>query len=430
MGIAALVVVIAVAVIIIVSSLTVKKPEELQIESSSSTQILTWKGNPKKYSYQIFRKTGGSDFELVAQIPLDGECSYVSSDLTSATQYDYKIVAVKGSGEKARESEGVLVSAYTLPETLTDCSAKTMSKDSLTLSWTNGQKVSGYEVSYGTSQDLSEASVLSVSPSDIQKNEASGQEMFQIPDLSVGTTYFCKVRCFCGDDVYSEWSDVVSGTVTPAADMTGIDINKPMVALTFDDGPDKGEYTDRILKALNDNHSHATFFQLGQLAESYPDVVKRIVESGNEIGCHTYDHEHMGESVTAEDIVRGNDAIEAACGVRPTSFRAPGGALTELIRETCRSEGQPIYHWSVDTRDWSSRDADAVMSEIENQGVSDGDIILMHNIYESSAEAAERLIPWLIEQGFQVVSAAQLIQGKTGSPAVPGTQYFSATNYN
>lgn len=306
----------------------------------------------------------------------------------------------------------------------------TLSKDSLTLSWTNPQTVSGYEISFGTDQNLSDAQTVSVSPSEIQKNETTGQETYQIPNLTVGSTYYFKVRCFCGTDVYSEWSDVFSGKVTQAVDMTGIDINKPMVALTFDDGPDKGDYTNRILDVLKANGSHATFFQLGHLAEIYPDVVQRIVNEGSEIGCHTYDHGHMGNEVTSEDIIRANDAIEKACGVRPTSFRCPGGSLTDLIRSVCESEGQPIFHWSVDTRDWASRDADAVMSEVENQGVNDGDIILLHNIYESSAAATERLVPWLINQGFQVVSASQLIQAKSGAPAVPGTQYFSATNFN
>ena len=339
-------------------------------------------------------------------------------------------MAVKGSGEKARESKGTIASAYTLPETPAGGSALTMSKDSLTVSWTSNQPVSGYEINYGTNQDLSGASLLSLTPTDIVKNEATGQETYQIPNLTMGTTYFFSVRCFCGEDVYSEWSDVFSGTVTQAVDMTGIDINKPMVALTFDDGPDKGEYTNRILDALKSAGAHATFFQLGQLAEQYPEVVKRIVDEGHEIACHTYDHSHMGDAVTAEDITIGNDAIEKACGVRPDAFRAPGGELTDLIRSTCQSQGQAIYHWSVDTKDWQSRDADAVMNEVQTQGVGDGDIILMHNIYESSATATERLIPWLMEQGFQVVSAAQLIQAKSGQPPVPGTQYFSADHYN
>ncbi len=430
-AIAALVAVIAVVVIIIVSSLHVPEPTELKIESSSSSQILSWKGQPKKVSYQIFRKgPHSSDFEMVSEIPLEGECSYVSSDLSSASLYEYKVLAIKGKDKNARKGKGQVVSAYTLPETLTDCSARTMSKDSLTVSWNNSQPVSGYELNYGLSKDLSDASTLSISPSEVEKNSDTGMESYQIPNLPVGSTYYFEVRSFCGDQVYSEWSESFSGTVTQAVDMTGIDIHKPMVALTFDDGPDRGEYTNRILDTLKAYGAHASFFQLGQLAEQYPDVVKRIAEEGHELACHTYDHSHMGNAVTAEDITRANDALEKNSGVWPSSFRSPGGETTDLIRSVCAEQGQAIFHWSIDTRDWQSRDADAIMNEVQSQGIGDGDIILLHNIYESSAAATERLVPWIIEQGYQVVSASQLIQAKTGNPPEPGVQYFSATRSN
>lgn len=429
-AIAAAVLIVGIVTVILITSLHVPEPSELKLESSASSQILTWNGNPTAVSYMVYKKESGKDFELAAQIPLGGECSFVSSGLKSATPYEYRVVAVKGSGENARESDGMTVSAYTLPETPEAPSALTMSKDSLTVSWTNSQPISGYEINYGTSADLSDASLLKLEPSEVETDAAANRESFLIPNLTVGTTYYFAVRCFCGEDVFSEWTDVFSGTVTHAVDMTGIDVSKPMVALTFDDGPDKGDYTYRILDTLKNYGAHATFFQLGQLAEIYPDVVKRIVDEGNEIGCHTYDHTHMGNAVTQEDIVRGNDAIENTCGVRPTVFRAPGGELTDQIRSVCESQGQAIYCWNVDSRDWQSRDADAIMTEIESQGVGDGDIILMHNIYESSAAATERLVPWLIQQGYQVVTASQLIQAKTGQPPVPGTQYFSSSRSN
>ena len=427
-GAAALVVIIAVLVIIIVSAVTVPEPSNLEVESSATTQILTWKGKPKNISYQVYRKTEDTEYELVSTIPEGGTCSFVSSDLTSATPYEYKVVAVKGSGEKVRESKGKTVSAYTLPITPEIVSALTMSKDSLTISWTPDQPVDGYELRLGKSQDLENAEVLNFSPSDTEMNAATGALSYLIPGLAEGETFYFSLRCFCGEEIYSEWSDVYSATVTRAIDMTGIDVNKPMVALTFDDGPDKGPITDRIIAALDSVGGHATFFQLGQLCEQYPEVAKKIVDSGNQIGCHTYDHEHMGEAVTVEDITRANDAIEETTGVRPDAFRAPGGSPTDLILSTCESEGQALYHWSVDTRDWSSRDAESVINEVQ-QNVSDGDIILMHNIYESTAEAAEQVIPWLKEQGYQLVTVDQLIQAKTGQPPVPGTQYFSATNY-
>ena len=426
-AIAALVVIIAVVLIIVISSVTVPAPKQLALESSANTQILTWKGKPKKISYQIFRKSGDAEFELVGQVAEGGDCSFVSSDLSSATLYEYQIIAQKGNGEKIRESKPKTVSAYTLPETISGATAITMSKDSLTVSWQNAQAVNGYELKIGTESDLSNIEPILFAPSDVETNSNTGAQTYTVPNLTVGTTYYFSMRSFCGEDVYSEWSEVFSGTVTQAVDMTGIDINKPMVALTFDDGPDSGAITDRILAALTSVGGHATFFQLGQLCERYPDVTKKIVDQGSQIACHTYDHTHMGDAVTSDDITRANDAIESACGVRPSAFRAPGGSLTDSIKSVCTSQGQAIYHWSVDTRDWSSRDADSVVTEVQNN-TADGDIILMHNIYDSTADAVERIVPWLTEQGYQLVTVDQLIQAKTGQPPVPGREYHTATN--
>lgn len=152
-AVAALVVIIAVVLLIVISSVTVPAPKQLTLESSANTQILTWKGKPKKISYQIFRKNGDTDFELVGQVEEGGDSSFVSSDLTPATLYEYQIIAQKGHGEKVRESKPKTISAYTLPETISGATAITMSKDSLTVSWTNAQPVNGYELKYSTEQE-------------------------------------------------------------------------------------------------------------------------------------------------------------------------------------------------------------------------------------------------------------------------------------
>ena len=425
--IAAAAAVIAIVVLILVSTLTVPEAQDLTIESSSSAQVLSWKGKPNKITYLVYRKTGDTDYELVSTVAEGAEPTFVSRDLQSATLYDYKVVAVKEIGGKPTESKGQTASAYTLPVTITDVKARTMSKDSLTLTFTDSQPVDNFEIRYGASQDLTEPEVLSVPYSKAERNEADHTCSVTIPNQKEGTVLYYSIRSVCGEDIFSEWSDVFSGTVTRAIDMTGIDTTKPMVALTFDDGPDKGEFTTRILEAIEAAGGHGTFFQLGQLVESFPEISKRIVSGGHQIACHTYDHEHMGDAVTSEDITKANDAIQEVTGVRPSAFRCPGGELTDLIRSTCESEGQAIFYWWLDTRDWSSRDADSVVSEIQNH-VADGDIILMHNIYGSTAEAVERIVPWLANKGYQLVTVDQLIQAKTGEPPMPGVQYFSGTD--
>ena len=206
--------------------------------------------------------------------------------------------------------------------------------------------------------------------------------------------------------------------------MDGIDVNAPMVAMTFDDGPDVGgEITERILDTLEKYGCLATFFQLGDRAELQPDQMKRMADAGHEIGCHTYNHEHYGDEVTAADITDADDSIEEVCGVRPTAFRSPGGMTTDLIRETCANEDMALYYWSVDSRDWESRDAGSIINMVESYSF-DGGIILLHNIYDSTAEAVETLVPWFLSEGYQLVTVSQMIQAKTGEPPIPGMQYY------
>ena len=153
-------------------------------------------------------------------------------------------------------------------------------------------------------------------------------------------------------------------------------------------------------------------------------------ELGCELGNHTYDHKQYGKNVSASSIQNGAEAISnAAGGAKVTCFRSTGGMTTDAMRDECRKEGVPLYHWSLDTEDWKSRDAEKVYDVVMSQ-IKDGDIVLMHEIYESSAEAFEKIVPELLSQGYQFVTCDELITAKTGAPPEPGTQYKSATVIN
>ena len=146
-----------------------------------------------------------------------------------------------------------------------------------------------------------------------------------------------------------------------------------------------------------------------------------------ELGNHTWDHTHYGENVTADDIKRCTDAInQIADGAKVTAFRSPGGMTTETILNECKYEGISAYYWTIDTEDWNSRDANAVYDSVIGK-VKDGDIILMHEIYDSTADALDRIIPKLLEDGYQLVTCSELVQAKSGNPPVPGTEYVSVT---
>lgn len=188
---------------------------------------------------------------------------------------------------------------------------------------------------------------------------------------------------------------------------------RPMIALTFDDGP--GEYTSELLDCLEENNAHATFFMLGQNVELYPDDVKRMLKLGCEIGNHSWDHKNMFELDIDSVVKQFNDADQAlidACGQASTVVRAPYGNANE---EIMNAVGKPFFMWSLDSLDWSYKDVDLDYKSIMEGNASvlkDGTIILMHDIHEPSVKAAERIIPELINMGFKLVTVSEMAEAK------------------
>ena len=181
------------------------------------------------------------------------------------------------------------------------------------------------------------------------------------------------------------------------------------VALTFDDGP-SGPITERLLDGLKERGVHATFFLCGYRMEQYPAPVPRYLAEGHELGVHSTVHANLTKLSPGDlrrdlsDTVR---AIETSAGVRPTLLRPPGGAYNEAVLEAAEAKGLSVILWSVDTRDWAARDADTVLSAM-GRGVSDGDIILMHDMSQGSVDAALSLADDLRARGFVLVTVSQL----------------------
>ncbi len=189
-----------------------------------------------------------------------------------------------------------------------------------------------------------------------------------------------------------------------------IDPNAPMIAFTFDDGPSANS-TKRILAALEANYCHATFFVVGRQTEQFPEELQAILAQGSEIGNHTADHKKLTD--LSEDDMRqqleGVDkSVEKATGERTTVIRPPYGAYDERVLGLL---DKPVVLWDVDSEDWDSRNAQMVLDKVLSN-VKDGDIVLMHDIYDSTAEAVELLLPKLKEQGFQVVSVSEMAKYK------------------
>lgn len=185
-----------------------------------------------------------------------------------------------------------------------------------------------------------------------------------------------------------------------------IDPTKPMVALTFDDGPG-GESTIRILDALKKYNAHATFFVVGSNIDKYADIIKREAAEGSEVGNHTNSHAQLTKLDTNGILSEVNgvkEKIMQLTGQKVVPIRPPYGALDDNVMATITD---PVILWSIDTLDWKTRDAQSTIQNIQSS-VYDGAIILMHDIYSTTADAAVNIIDWLHSQGYQMVTVSEL----------------------
>ena len=177
------------------------------------------------------------------------------------------------------------------------------------------------------------------------------------------------------------------------------------IALTFDDGP--GSFTNRLLDCLEQNNAKATFFMVGTEIASFPDEVKRMKELGCELGNHTYDHTELttlSVDQISSEIARVDEQLVNLTGQGASVVRPPYGSVNDTVKSVI---GTPMILWSIYTLDWKTLDVESTVEEVMNN-VKDGSVILMHDIYSTSVDAAEILIPQLIEDGYQLVTIHEL----------------------
>ncbi|RKD31444.1 polysaccharide deacetylase family protein [Lacrimispora algidixylanolytica] len=179
------------------------------------------------------------------------------------------------------------------------------------------------------------------------------------------------------------------------------------IALTFDDGP-HSVYTSRLLDGLRQRGVHATFFLLGENVIGKEDIVKQMQEDGHLIGNHGYSHVQMSkESVNTacEQIEKNNEQIEKITGVRPQYLRPPYGAWTAELECTTN---MTVVLWNKDPLDWKTQSSKKVVRNIIKH-VEPGDVILMHDVYPTSVEAALEVIDILTKQGYTFVTVDELL---------------------
>lgn len=209
----------------------------------------------------------------------------------------------------------------------------------------------------------------------------------------------------------------------PKRDAAVLDPNKKHVALTFDDGPHK-EVTPKVLDILAKYNARATFFVLGNRAEFYSEILKRVISEGHEIGNHSWSHPHLArlsQNEIKNQLSKTNEQIVKTAGARVGLIRPPYGEINDAIESSVNG---PIINWSVDTRDWDTRNPNEILSEVQSQ-VEDGSIILMHDIYPSTAELLTMVLDWLQKEGYQIVTVSALLGFSTASEnPVAGKVYF------
>ena len=209
----------------------------------------------------------------------------------------------------------------------------------------------------------------------------------------------------------------VNSTPTPTnpgpkpATYTQVRVDQPYIAMTFDDGPSSAN-TPRLLEILKQRNIKATFFLIGQNVASNPDIVRRILADGHEIGNHSWTHPQLSklsdDRVTAE-ITKTQDAIKDASGFTPTILRPPYGAITARQREWIESQfGLSVILWSVDPFDWKRPGASVITQRILSQ-VRPGAIILSHDIHKQTVDAMPATLDGLIAKGYKFVTVTQLI---------------------
>lgn len=186
------------------------------------------------------------------------------------------------------------------------------------------------------------------------------------------------------------------------------------IALTFDDGP-HAVYTAEILSILKEYGIKATFFVVGQNAEEFPSLVKQAAEEGHEIGNHTYSHPKLKEQ-NAESfsykLEKTKAVLESITGVSPILFRPPEGFREGVIKTVAKEQGYQMVLWSVDTEDWRGLSADRIENAIMKD-VKDGSIILCHDYVAGQShtpEALRRVIPRLLEEGYEFVTVSDLVR--------------------
>lgn len=370
-----------------VSCLCLKKPEGFKATLSAEGITLSWKKSSTADKYIIYRKNASAaEWKKLGAVG-GATTSYTDKALKEGLKYYYTIRQVSGEVKGSYDKDGLKISYVKAP----NLNLK-HSPSGVVLSWNKSPVAVGYSIEQKT------AGTSWKTVATITSGEA---ESYTHKTPAFGKLNYYRVRVVASEDL---------SLVSTAKSIYGIDPKKPMVALTYDDGP-YSPVTNRILDTLEKYNARATFFIVGSRVSAYEDCLRRSVSLGCEIGNHTYNHTiltSVGADRIKQEIASTNNAVKKVTGIAPVVVRTPGGAVNSTVRSVVE---YPLFNWSVDTLDWKYRNASSVVSSVKGS-VRDGSIVLMHDLYESTASATEQFVPWLVKEGYQLVTVSELMAVK------------------
>ncbi len=382
-----------------------ERPKNFCAKRNGTEIVLSWTRVKEASGYEIYRHISGIDGYKLVHKASAKETSYEDKKLTRKRTYKYKIIAI--AAEKELNSKAsVLKNSIAVP-ILAPNSLKAKEEGFyLKLSWKGHKDDSQYEVYRSNKKN----GVFKL----VKKTK---NLEFVDKSLKVSTVYYYKVKARNSKKSSLYRSDDSKILKTKSSHL---DKKKPLIALTFDDGP--SENTKIILKSLKKYHGKATFFVVGNRVHANRKALKAAFDAGCEIGNHSWNHANLGTSSAStirSQLKRTDAAVKRVTGQKTTVIRPPYGSCSSTLASAATG---PLIIWSIDTLDWKTRNADKVYNEVIGK-VRDGDVVLMHDLYDSTAAAAKRIIKKLSEQGYQMVTVSELATCK-GQKLNAGQKYF------
>ncbi len=193
--------------------------------------------------------------------------------------------------------------------------------------------------------------------------------------------------------------------------VTAAPTHSNIVAMTFDDGPHP-KHTPLLLDILKARRIRATFYLIGRNVARYPDIVKRMVDEGHEIGNHTWRHPFLtslGNTSVLRELDRTSEAVYKAVQRIPVTMRPPYGALSGRQRTLIHTErDMPTILWSVDPEDWRRPGSDVVASRIVDRSHA-GAIILSHDIHAPTVRAMPTALDGVLDRGYRFTTVSMIL---------------------